>query len=170
MKKFIITEDEKRRILGLHEGFKKGVLSEDVSGTTTGATVSGYTADNNPPKSQKAIEWGKDKVTGVATSKQYPITVSNMTRSPGEEPVTFNMYITLQKSSSRDGSWLGYAMRIYDAKSKKMQDQLSIDCQTVDSYLNSTGWTQIDHFGKSEYKWFFNKQFLNDLKQTLGCK
>ena len=36
MKKFIITEDEKRRILGLHEGFKKGVLSEQNEDYTGG--------------------------------------------------------------------------------------------------------------------------------------
>jgi hypothetical protein len=31
MKKFIISEDEKRRILNLHEGFKKGVLNEQYT-------------------------------------------------------------------------------------------------------------------------------------------
>jgi hypothetical protein len=31
MKKFIISEDEKRRILNLHEGFKKGILSEQIT-------------------------------------------------------------------------------------------------------------------------------------------
>jgi hypothetical protein len=31
MKKFIIIEDEKRRILNLHEGFKKGVLNEQYT-------------------------------------------------------------------------------------------------------------------------------------------
>ena len=181
MKKFLISEEEKRRILNLHEGFKKGLLNEQVSGATSGTTigtpVSGGTANNNPPKvtprepkSQKALEWGKEKVTGVATSKPYSVTIMNMSMSPGEKPVTFNMYITLQKSANRDGSWLGYNMWIYDVKTKKLMDSLSIDCQTVGAYLNSTKWTQIDHFGKSEYKWYFNKQFLNDLKQTLGCK
>jgi hypothetical protein len=31
MKKFIISEEEKRRILNLHEGFKKGVLNEQYT-------------------------------------------------------------------------------------------------------------------------------------------
>jgi hypothetical protein len=31
MKKFIISEEEKRRILNLHEGFKKGVLTEQYT-------------------------------------------------------------------------------------------------------------------------------------------
>ncbi len=93
-----------------------------------------------------------------------------MQRAPGEKAVTFNMYITLQKSSKKDGSWLGYYMRIYDGKTKKMVDGLSIDCNTVDTYLKSSDWTQIDAFNSSDYKWYFNKEFLQDLKQTLGCK
>ena len=95
----------------------------------------------------------------------------NMPPSPGEKPVTFNMYTpTIRKSSSRNGSWLGYTMWIYDVKSKKMMDSLSIDCNSVDRCLKSSGWVQIDAFNKSEYKWYFNKEFLQDLKQTLGCK
>ena len=31
MKKFLISEDEKRRILNLHEGFKKGLLNEQYT-------------------------------------------------------------------------------------------------------------------------------------------
>jgi hypothetical protein len=31
MRKFIISEEEKSRILNLHEGFKKGLLNEQVS-------------------------------------------------------------------------------------------------------------------------------------------
>ena len=177
MKKFLISEEEKSRILSLHEGFKKGLMNEQTSGSTTGAPVSGYTVNNNPekvtprePKSQKSIDWGKDAVNGVATSKQYSVTIMNTQMSPGEEPVTFNMYISLRKSSKRDGSWLGYNMWIYDAKSKKLMDSLSIDCNTVDKYLKSSSWVQIDAFNYSEFKWYFNKEFLKDLKQTLGCK
>jgi hypothetical protein len=184
MKKFIISEDEKRRILNLHEGFKKELLKEqvsgDTSGTTIGAPVSGWTPNNDikprpkgerEPKSQKALEWGKDEVKGVVNSKQYSVTIMNKQMSPGEEPVTFNMYIPrIQKSSKRDGSWLGYAMWIYDVKSKKMMDQLEIDCNSVDRYLKSSSWVDIDALNGSEYKWYFNKQFLQDLKQTLGCK
>ena len=57
-----------------------------------------------------------------------------------------------------------------DVKSKKMMDSLSIDCNTVDRYLKSNSWVQIDAYNKSEFKWYFNKDFLNDLKTTLGCK
>jgi hypothetical protein len=172
MKKFIISEEERSRILSLHEGLKKGLMNEQTTGTTTGTTVSGQTANNTPSKtkSQKSIEWGSDVVNGTATSKQYSVTITNMQRSPGEEPVTFNMYITLKKSSNKSGSWLGYNMRIYDGKSKKMMDSLSIDCNTVDTNLKSSSWTQIDAFNSSDYKWYFNKEFLQDLKQTLGCK
>jgi hypothetical protein len=34
MKKFIISEEEKSRILNLHEGFKKGLINEEVSDYT----------------------------------------------------------------------------------------------------------------------------------------
>ena len=44
MRNIIISEEEKRRILNLHEGFKKGFLSEQVSGTTSG-TTSGTSSD-----------------------------------------------------------------------------------------------------------------------------
>jgi hypothetical protein len=172
MKKFIISEEEKSRILSLHEGLKKGLMNEQTTGTTTGTTVSGQTASNttSKTKSQKSIEWGKDVVNGAATSKQYSVTITNMQRSPGEKPVTFNMYITLQKSSNKSGSWLGYYMRIYDGKTKKMVEGVSIDCNTVDTNLKSSSWTQIDVFNSSDFKWYFNKEFLQDLKQTLGCK
>ena len=172
MKKFIISEEEKSRILSLHEGFKKGLMNEQTTGTTTGTTVSGQTASNttSKTKSQKSIEWGEDVVNGAATSKQYSVTITNMQKSPGEKPVTFNMYITLQKSSKKDGSWLGYYMRIYDGKTKKMVEGVSIDCNTVDTNLKSSGWTQIDVFNNTDFKWYFNKEFLQDLKQTLGCK
>ena len=157
---------------------KPFINEEKLNEQTTGSTVSGYTANNNPEKvtprestSQKSLEWGKGEVNGVVKEKQYPVTIMNMPPSPGETPVTFNMYIpTLQKSSSKDGSWLGYNMFIYDVKSKKMMDSLSIDCNTVDRYLKSNSWVQIDAYNKSEFKWYFNKDFLNDLKNTLLCK
>jgi len=38
MRKFLISEDEKRRIINLHEGFKKTLISEQVSGATSGTT------------------------------------------------------------------------------------------------------------------------------------
>jgi hypothetical protein len=184
MKKFIISEDEKRRILNLHEGFKKGLMNEQstgsTSGSTVGAPVSGWTANNNPtrdiprePKSQKSVEWGRDYIKGVATSKQYPVTIMNLQQSPGEEPVTFNMYIILRKSSKTDGSWLGYNMQIYDVKSKKMMDSLQIDCNTVGTALKnhgSEGSQKLDFENGEQLKWYYNKQFLIDLKQTLGCK
>lgn len=160
MKNFIIDNEEKKRILNLHESFKQGVISEQVSGATSGAT-SGTT--NN---------WGKEPITtGPVIGKVYSTTI--MQDSGVQEPVTFNIKVSLRKSSSRDGSWLGYAMWIYDDKSNKMMDQLNIDCNTVSTYINSLKskkWTQLDHFGKSQYKWYFNQQFLNDLYQTLGCK
>jgi hypothetical protein len=186
MKKFIISEEEKRRILNLHEGFKKELLKEqvsgDTSGTTIGAPVSGWTPNNDikprpkgerEPISQKALEWGRDYIKGVATSKQYPVNIMNLQQSPGEEPVTFNMYIILRKSSKTDGSWLGYNMQIYDVKSKKMMDSLSIDCNTVGTALKnhgSEGSQKLDYENGEQLKWYYNKQFLIDLKQTLGCK
>ena len=178
MIKYIISEEEKRRILNLHEGFKNNILNEQTPDPTTGTPASGGTVNNDTSKvtpredkSQKALEWGKGDVKGVVNSKQYSVTMMNMPPSPGEKPVTFNMYTpTIRKSSSRNGSWLGYTMWIYDVKSKKMMDSLSIDCNSVDRCLKSSGWVQIDAFNKSEYKWYFNKEFLQDLKTTLGCK
>jgi len=173
---------EKNRFKQLLEskmGNVKPLINEEkLNEQTTGSTVSGYTANNNPEKvtpredkSQKSLEWGKGEVNGVVKEKQYPVTIMNMPPSNGETPVTFNMYIpTIKKSSSKDGSWLGYNMMIYDVKSKKMMDSLSIDCNTVDRCLKSNSWVQIDAYNKSEFKWYFNKDFLNDLKNTLLCK
>jgi|694.fasta_scaffold21067_12 hypothetical protein len=174
---------EKNRFKQLLEskmGNVKPLINEEekLNEQTTGSTVSGYTVNNNPEKvtpredkSQKSLEWGKGEVNGVVKEKQYPVTIMNMPPSNGETPVTFNMYIpTLKKSSSKDGSWLGYNMVIYDVKSKKMMDSLSIDCNTVDRCLKSNSWVQIDAYNKSEFKWYFNKDFLNDLKNTLLCK
>jgi hypothetical protein len=175
MRKFIISEEEKRRILNLHEGFKKGLLNEQVSGATSGTTsdtTTGTTKSNREPKSQASINWGKEDITtGPVIGKVYSTTIMN--NSGVQEPVTFNMKVSLRKSSSKDGSYLGYAMWIYDAKSGKMMDQLDITCKTVGTYINSVKskkWSQLDHFGKSQYKWYFNVQFLTDLYQTLGCK
>ena len=58
MKKFIITEDEKRRILGLHEGFKKGVLSEQftkVEGPYKDVAAQGGTGDLYIMKLEKSM-------------------------------------------------------------------------------------------------------------------
>jgi len=187
MKKFIISEEEKSRILSLHEGVKKELLKEqvsgDTSGTTIGAPVSGWTPNNDikprpkgerEPKSQKSIEWGRDLVNGVATSKQYPVTIMNLEQSVGEEPVKFNMYIILRKSAKKDGSWLGYTMQIYDGKSKRMMDSLQIDCNTVGTALKNhasgVGPQKLDYENGEQLRWYYNKQFLIDLKQTLGCK
>jgi len=49
-------------------------------------------------------------------------------------------------------------------------DLLEITCKTVGAYINSKKWSQLDHFNSSQYKWYFNKEFLQDLKTTLGCK
>lgn len=193
MKKFLISEDEKRRILNLHEEFKKGVISEDVSGTTSGTTigapVSGWTPNNNitprpksqrEPKSKAYLDWrgtgpvGEEITTGPVIGKVYSTTIMNHNPGGTDKPVTFNMKVILRKTGARDGSWLGYGMSIYDVKSGTMMDNLNIDCKTVSTYINTfksnKGWSQLDHFGKSEFKWFFNEKFLNDLYQTLGCK
>ena len=64
MKKFIITEDEKRRILGLHEGFKKGVLSEQftkVEGPYKDAAAQGGTGDLYIMKLEKSMcRWDQE--------------------------------------------------------------------------------------------------------------
>lgn len=178
MKRFIITEDEKNRILGLHEGFKKNLISEQVSGATSG-TTSGTTKPEREPKSKAYLDWrgtgpvAEDITTGPVIGKVYSTTIMNHNPGGTDKPVTFNMKVSLRKSGLRDGSWLGYAMWIYDVKSGKMMDQLEIDCKTVATYMNSLKskkWSQLDHFGKSQYRWYFNNQFLTDLYQTLGCK
>lgn len=169
MRKFIISEEEKNRILNLHEGVKKGLLDEQVSGATSGTTKT-----TREPKSQARLDWGSDPITtGPVIGKVYSTTIMNFNAGGTDEPVTFNMKVSLRKTGTKDGSWLGYTMWIYDVKSGKMMDQLEIDCKTVSTYINSLKskkWSQLDHEGKSQYKWYFNIQFLNDLYQTLGCK
>lgn len=192
MRKFIISEEEKRRILNLHEGVKKGLLKEqvsgDTSGTTIGAPVSGWTPNNDikprpksqrPPKPQAYYDWmgtgstAPDITTGPVIGKVYSTTIMNWNGI--QEPVTFDMKVKLRKDAEIENfSWFGYEMRIYDVKSGKMMDQLEIDCKTVSTYINTLKsnkeWSQLDHFNSSQYKWYFNIQFLNDLYQTLGCK
>lgn len=58
MKKFIITEEEKSRILNLHEGFKKGVISEQftkVEGPYKDAAAQGGTGDLYIMKLEKSM-------------------------------------------------------------------------------------------------------------------
>ena len=58
MKKFLISEEEKRRILNLHEGFKKGVLSEQftkVEGPYKDAGAQGGTGDLYIMKLEKSM-------------------------------------------------------------------------------------------------------------------
>ena len=63
MKKFIISEDEKRRILNLHEGFKKGVLNEQytqVEGPFKDVAYAG-TGDLYIMKLEKSLcRWNKE--------------------------------------------------------------------------------------------------------------
>ena len=175
MRKFLISEDEKRRILNLHEGFKKTLISEQVSGATSG-TTSGTTKPEREPKSKAYLDWrgtgpvGEAITTGPVIGKVYPTTIMNHNPGGLDKPVTFNMKVSLRKTGARDGSWLGYTMWIYDVKSGTMMDNLNIDCKTVGTYLKSGKWSELDHFGKSQYRWYFNNQFLTDLYQTLGCK
>ena len=192
MKKFLISEEEKIRILNLHEGFKKELLKEqvsgDTSGTTIGAPVSGWTPNNDikprpksqrPPKPQAYLDWmgtgstAPDITTGPVIGKVYSTTIMNWNGI--QEPVTFDMKVKLRKSAEIENfSWFGYEMWIYDVKSGKGMDLLEIDCKTVSTYINNLKsnkeWSQLDHFNSSQYKWYFNIQFLNDLYQTLGCK
>ena len=169
MKKFIISEEEKNRILNLHEGFKNNLISEQVSGATSGTTK-----PEREPKSQEYLNWKNDPITtGPVFGKVYSTTIMNHNPGGLDKPVTFNMKVSLRKTGVKDGSWLGYAMEITDVKSGKMMDQLNIDCKTVGTYMNSLKskkWSDLDYVGKSQYRWYFNNQFLTDLYQTLGCK
>jgi len=177
MIKYIISEEEKRRILNLHEGFKKGLLSEQVSGATSGTTKPEINGVKREPKSQAFLDWmGTGSTlttikTGPVIGKVYSTTIMNWYGI--QEPVTFDMKVQLAKDAKYDGSWLGYAMWIYDVKSGELIELLDIDCKTVSTYINSLKskeWSQLKSEGQSQYKWFFNIQFLNDLYQTLGCK
>ena len=50
MLKYIISEEEKRRILNLHEEFKNNILNEQTPDPTTGTPVSGGTVNNDTSK------------------------------------------------------------------------------------------------------------------------
>ena len=121
-------------------------------------------------KSQASIDWCKGEVKGPINGKIYSASVSDRT-TVGNKATEIQIKIPkIIKSSARDGSWLGYHMYIADGKTNEQLEGINIDCNSVNRFLNSSTWVDISAYSKSELKWYFNKEFLQDLKQTLGCK
>jgi hypothetical protein len=123
------------------------------------------------PKSQASIDWGKGEVKGPVIGKIYSASVVDP-KALGNKAIEIQIKISkIQKNSTRDGSWLGYYMWVVDAKTNEQLEGIDIDCNSINKYLNSSPtWVDISAYGPSELKWYFNKEFLQDLKQTLGCK
>ncbi len=130
-----------------------------------------YRVNLKAPKSQASIDWGKDVINGPIIGKIYSVSVADPLSIP-RTPIEIQIKISkIQKNSTRDGSWLGYYMWVVDAKTNKQIEGIDIDCNSINKYLNSAPtWVDISAYGPSELKWYFDKEFLQDLKQTLGCK
>jgi hypothetical protein len=127
---------------------------------------------------QKPTVADPKSISGPIINKIYSATASDT--GPLGTPVTFNMKVTsIKNERALDGSWSGFALFISSEKGESM-DILNVDCNSINRYIQSKKASQtapvqrgqspnIIAYGESEWNWYFNDQFLTDLKQTLTC-
>jgi len=106
MGKFVITEEEKRRILNMHQSkHTKNVLKEGV-GVSKGSTLSNGktiisigkpTKAGNPPSTAVFIQTDEDGTGGnfvcsAHEGKKYKLTSSDITLTPDESQALYDTY------------------------------------------------------------------------------
>jgi hypothetical protein len=106
MGKFVITEEEKRRILNMHQSkYTKNVLKEDVSVGEGSILDNGKkiisigkpTKAGNPPSTAVFIQTDEDGTGGnfvcrAHEGKNYKLTSSNITLTPEESQALYDTY------------------------------------------------------------------------------